>query len=182
MPSTFFPDPTFGWVFYLALLACAVAAVVCDLRKQRLPNVLTVSTFGFGLVLNLVRGTWLGVHGEPGPYFGLTGAFGGLVEGLCFALAGFAVAFALFFVLWQMQACGAGDVKLMAAVGTWVGPLWILYVFAGTILAVLIVMGVWWGYAFAVRKNPGLKLSYALPVFLSVAPVMLWLWRQVLLR
>jgi Flp pilus assembly protein protease CpaA len=177
----FFPDPVFAWVFYLALLACALAAVVADLKTQRLPNALTVSTFALGVVLNFVRGAWLGGQQVPGHYFGLTGPFGGVLEGLCFALAGFAAAFAFFFVLWQVRVCGAGDVKLMAAYGAWVGPLWFFFVFAGTILAVLVVMVIWWVYAFARKQNPGLKLSYALPAFLSLAPMMLWLWRGVLL-
>jgi Flp pilus assembly protein protease CpaA len=177
----FFPEPVFAWVFYLGLLACALALVVADLRVQRLPNVLTVSTFGLGLVFNLIRGTWLGMQQVPGWYFGLTGAFGGFVEGLCFALAGFAAGFVLFFILWQMRVCGAGDVKMMAAYGTWIGPVWFFFVFAGTIVAVLVVMAIWWGYAFAVKKNPGLKLSYALPAFLSLATILLWLWRKALL-
>jgi prepilin peptidase CpaA len=178
----FFPDPIFAWVFYLALLACAFAAVVADLKTQRLPNVLTVTTFALGIVMNLIRGAWLGTQHEPGPYFGLTGPVGGAVEGLCFALAGFLVAFAFFFILWQLRACGAGDVKLMAAYAAWIGPLWFFFVFAGTIVAVLVVMVIWWLYAFATKKNPGLKLSYALPAALSLAPIMLWLWRKTLLN
>jgi Flp pilus assembly protein protease CpaA len=177
----FFPDPVFAWMYYLALLGCAGGAVVSDVKTQRLPNGLTVSMFMLGLIMQCIRGGWLGARHVPGSYFGLTGPLGGVVEGLCFSLAGFATAFAFFFVLWQLRACGAGDVKLMAAYGAWIGPVWFFFVFAGTIVAVLVVMALWWGYAFLRHKNPGLKLSYALPAFLGLAPVMLWVWRKTLL-
>lgn len=174
----FFPDPAFGWLFYGLLVACCCWAVVTDLKSQRLPNYVTVPTFLLGLMMNLVRAIWLGVNGESGRFFGFEGLFGGLVEGIAFALAGFAVAFFFFALLWQMKKCGAGDVKLMAAVGTWVGPLWFLFVFAGSIIAVFPILLVWWVAAFVRKKNPGLKLSFALPALISVATVLLWVWRK----
>ncbi|HQR06141.1 MAG TPA: A24 family peptidase [Gemmatales bacterium] len=181
MTPPFFPDTQFGWLFYGLLVACCLAAVVTDLKWQRLPNYITVPTFALGLVMNLVRSIWLGNNGEPGLYFGLTGTLGGVIEGLCFALAGFVVAFAVFVVLLILKKCGAGDVKLMAAIGAWVGPVWFFFVFAGTIVAVLPILLAWWCYAFAMKKNPGLKLSYALPALISTALMMLWLWRKTLL-
>lgn len=181
MTPPFFPDPTFGWLFYGLLLACCLAAVVTDMKWQRIPNSLTVPTFALGLLMNLIRATWLGNNGAPGRFFGLTGLVGGIAEGFCFALAGFVVAFALFTVLLILMKCGAGDVKLMAAVGTWVGPLWFLFVFVGTIIAVIPILLTWWGYAYARKRNPGLKLSYALPAFISTALAMLWFWRKTLL-
>ncbi|MFT3879972.1 MAG: A24 family peptidase [Gemmatales bacterium] len=181
MTPPFFPDAHFGWLFYGLLVACCLAAVITDLKWQRLPNYITVPTFALGLVMNLIRSIMLGNSGEPGRYFGLTGTFGGFIEGLCFALAGFAVAFAVFVVLLILKKCGAGDVKLMAAIGTWVGPVWFFFVFAGTIVAVIPILLAWWGYAFAMKKNPGLKLSYALPALISTALMMLWLWRKTLL-
>lgn len=173
----FFPTPSFGWFFYGLMLVCCLALVATDLKSQRLPNRLTVSMLLLGLVMNLVRAIWLGINEEPGRYFGMTGIFGGLLEGLAFSLAGFAVAFVIFTVLWQLQKCGAGDVKMMAALGAWIGPFWFLFVFAGTIVAVLIVMVIWWIVAFISKRNPGLKISYALPASISVSVLMLWFWR-----
>lgn len=178
----FFPDPTFGWLFYGLLVACCLAAVYTDLKWQRLPNYITLPACLLGLVMNLIRSGWLGTLNEPGRFFGLTGVSGGLVEGLSFAVAGFAVAFGLFVLLLILRKCGAGDVKLMAALGTWVGPLWFLFVFAGSIIAVIPILLIWWGYAYARKQNPGLKLSFALPALISVASVTLWLWRKALLN
>lgn len=173
----FFPNPAFGWLFYGLLLACCLALVATDLKSQRLPNRLTVAMLLLGIVMNLVRAIWLGMNEEPGRYFGMTGEFGGLLEGFTFSMAGFAVAFVVFTVLWQLQKCGAGDVKMMAALGAWIGPYWFLFVFAGTIVAVLAVMLVWWLVAFVTKRNPGLKISYALPACISVAVLTLWFWR-----
>lgn len=177
MIPPFFPNAEFGWLFYGLMLACCLALVATDLKSQRLPNRLTVTMLLLGITMNLVRTIWLGVNGEPGRYFGLTGGFGGLLEGVAFSLAGFAVAFMVFTVLWQLQKCGAGDVKMMAALGAWIGPLWFLFVFAGTIIVVLFIMIIWWLVAFAMQRNPGLKISYALPASISVAGMMLWFWR-----
>jgi len=43
------------------------------------------------------------------------------LPGLRFSLAGMGIAFAIYFVLYALRAMGAGDVKLMAAVGAMVG-------------------------------------------------------------
>jgi prepilin peptidase CpaA len=178
--SPFFPHAAFGWLFYGLMLACCLALVATDLKSQRLPNRLTVTMLLLGIVMNLVRASWLGVHGEPGRYFGWTGFFGGFLEGITFSLAGFAVAFIFFTILWQLQKCGAGDVKMMAALGAWIGPYWFLFVLAGTIVAVLIIMLVWWLTAFVLKRNPGLKISYALPASISFAVLMLWFWRHMI--
>lgn len=180
MSPPFFPDASFGWLYYGLLVAYCLAAVQTDVKWQRLPNFLTVQMFALGLVMNLIRSTWLGYSGEPGRYFGWSGSMGGFIEGVCFALAGFVVAFAIFVVLLILKKCGAGDVKLMAAIGTWVGPVWFFFVFTGTIVAVIPILLGWWAYAFAMKKNPGLKLSYALPAFISTSLMMLWLWRKAL--
>src|SRR5438270_8400 len=58
----------------------------------------------------------------------------GALDGLLFALAGFGLGFALFFVLWVLGACGGGDVKLFAALGAWVGPALAVGVLAGTVV------------------------------------------------
>lgn len=174
----FFPSLPFGWFFYGLLLVCLLALVVSDLRQQRLPNYLTMPMLLLGLLLNLLRAAWLGQQGEAGRYFGLTGIGGGLVEGFCFSIAGLLIGFALFTLLWQLKKCGAGDVKLMAALGTWIGPLWFFFVFVGTIIATVFLMIIWWCYAWTMKRNPGLKISYALPAMISTAVMMLWFWRR----
>lgn len=84
-------------------------AVHIDLKERRIPNLLTAIVLGLGLV---TRGV---LEGTPG---------------LTSALAGAAVAFGLTLPGWWLGGMGAGDVKLMAAVGAWLGPV-------GAVFAVL---------------------------------------------
>ncbi len=177
MPG-FFPHHIFAWVFYGVLFLLCFYAAMTDWKRLRIPNQLTVTILAVGVVMNLIRGVWLGVAGEPGRYFGLTGGLGGFFEGLCFSLAGFATGFAIFFVLWQLGTCGGGDVKLMAAIGAWVGPLWFLFVFVGTYVAVIVLMAVMWILVFMQQMQAKRAISYAPPAFLSVVLVMGWVWRR----
>ena len=85
----------------MVLLALLVAAAIYDVRYRRIPNWLTVLGVVLGFVLN-----WL-----IGPPEG----------GLLFALEGFAASFLVYLFLYALRAMGAGDVKLMAAVGALVG-------------------------------------------------------------
>jgi prepilin peptidase CpaA len=65
---------------------------------------------------------------------GVTGGWGGLINGL----EGFAVGFGLLFVLWLIGGGGGGDVKFMAAVGAWLGPLHLIAVFVLTAILLLL--------------------------------------------
>ena len=85
----------------IALCCLVLVAAVYDLRFRRIPNWLSLS----GLVLGL----------------GLNTLFGG-VAGLAHSLLGLLCALGLYVVLYLLRAMGAGDVKLMAAVGALVGP------------------------------------------------------------
>jgi len=86
----------------VALLACAA-----DLRTRRIPNVLT-----FGAVAAAV------------PYAAVTGGWAGVGT----ALAGWLVGCALFFPMFALGGLGAGDVKLLAALGAWLGPVPVAFV------------------------------------------------------
>jgi prepilin peptidase CpaA len=85
----------------IALLAVLLVAAIYDVRFRRIPNWVTVSGAALGLVLNAIIG-W----GLPGVWF---------------SLRGLGLGFGVYFVLYVMHAMGAGDVKLMAAVGALVG-------------------------------------------------------------
>lgn len=80
------------------LLACAFAT---DVRAMRIPNVLTVTALAAGACCRLL----------------LTGLQGGQL-----ALLGAIAGFLPFFVLYLFKGIGAGDVKLFAALGAWLGP------------------------------------------------------------
>jgi Flp pilus assembly protein protease CpaA len=79
-----------------------------DARTRRIPNYLTLATALSGL------GFQFGAHDWPGLGQGLLG--------LC-------VGFALLIGFFLKGGMGAGDVKALAALGAWLGPLATLYLF-----------------------------------------------------
>jgi prepilin peptidase CpaA len=122
-----------------ALVTVLVVAVVVDLRSSRIPNWLTFPAMGFALAAH----TWL--NG---------------VQGTLFSLAGLGAGLGLLLLVYLAGGIGAGDVKLMAAVGAMVGPYGVLSVallsaLAGGLYA-LGAMGYQWGVAAA-----GQRLVYA---------------------
>jgi prepilin peptidase CpaA len=101
-----------------------VAAAATDIRSRRIPNWLTLSGVCAGLLLNW---TISGLHG------------------IGTAVSGMALGFASYFVLYCIRAMGAGDVKLMAAVGAVVGPgswvaVFIASAIAGGVFAVVLMI------------------------------------------
>ena len=108
----------------VALLLLLTAAVAIDIRRHRIPNTLS---FG-GVALGLGLQGW--VAGASGLLAGAGGLGVGLVILLPFYLA---------------RGMGAGDVKLMAAVGTFLGPAHTLLagglsLIVGGLLAVLVLV------------------------------------------
>jgi prepilin peptidase CpaA len=86
----------------LLLLSAMLASAVCsDLRRHRIPNILSL----LGLIAGL----------------GLQAVVGGL-HGLVSGLLGAGVGLACFAPFYLIRAMGAGDVKLLAAVGAVLGP------------------------------------------------------------
>jgi prepilin peptidase CpaA len=100
------------------LLTIVLGAAVYDVRYRRIPNWLSLS----GVLLGLAMNAFL-YQGWPG---------------LRISLVGLAAGFGVYFVLYALRAMGAGDVKLMAAVGAIVG--W--QDWFGTFLITAIVGGV----------------------------------------
>lgn len=93
------------------LLTLVLAAAIYDVRYRRIPNWLT----GTGVLVGLAMNAFLGDWRTPSP------ANSQVWPGLRFALVGMGIAFAVNFVLYALHARGAGDVKLMAAIGAMVG-------------------------------------------------------------
>lgn len=91
-----------GAVFTLLL----VAVCVSDLRWRRIPNrlVATLAAAGIGYALAVMP----------------------VISAPKHALGGAAVGLGLWLPFWAMRVLGAGDVKLIAASGTWLGPLGVL--------------------------------------------------------
>jgi prepilin peptidase CpaA len=115
------------------LLVLVLAAAVYDVRYRRIPNWLTVA----GVVLGLALNSFL--------YQGISPAVFGFA-GLFFALKGFFLAFFVYVFLYALRAMGAGDVKLMAAVGAivgwenWFGIFIVTAVLGGILSLVLVII------------------------------------------
>src|SRR4051794_18814145 len=124
----YFPDPLTGWVFLAGLSGLLAVASYTDQRFMKVPKWLSLPALGLGLLASALRGALLGSSGSAVWLLGSGGAGTGALDGLLFALAGFAVGFLLFFGLWLMGVCGGGDVKLFAALGAWIGPVLVVAV------------------------------------------------------
>jgi len=98
-------------VTYGMMLAAVAWAAATDVRTRRIPNWLTAALAVAGVANALI------VPGAP------------LSTGS--ALAGLGVGLAVPFVFFAIRALGAGDVKLLAAIGAWVGAQPILLIMLG---------------------------------------------------
>ena len=119
----------------ILLTPLLVTAIYTDLRWSRIPNWLTFSA----MVVGIAGQAWTG---------GLHGAL--------FSVAGLPIGLGLFLLPYACRTIGAGDVKLMAAVGSMVGPFGsisvaFLSVLAGGLYA-LGAMGYQWGVSTTSRK------------------------------
>lgn len=114
----------------LALLPMALlllAAVRQDVKSYRIPNGIVFWGAALGLLLNTVMP-------EGG---GFSGQFPGGV-GLLSAVEGWAIGLAVLLPMYWLRAMGAGDVKLMAMVGAFLGHEAML----GAVLAIFLAGGV----------------------------------------
>ena len=104
----------------IATLILVSLAAVWDFRQHRIPNWLTLSAIPLGIVWHT--------------------ATNGLA-GLQFSLIGFAVGFCLLLVLFATGGGGGGDVKLMGAIGAWLGMQTTITVFilSAAIIAIMLV-------------------------------------------
>lgn len=114
----------------LALLPMAlllIAAVRQDIRSYRIPNAFVFWGAGLGLLLNAVMPEGFGFANQIPGGVGVLSALSGLAIGLVALLP-----------MYLLRAMGAGDVKLMALVGAYLGPDDVL----GAILATFLAGGV----------------------------------------
>jgi len=113
-----------GWLALAPMGLLLLASVWTDVKEGRIPNQFVFS----GLVLGILLNTAL----PEGQGFA-SSLPGGL--GLWGALAGAAIGLAVMLPMYLLRAMGAGDVKLMAMVGAFLGPEDILGAALGTFLA-----------------------------------------------
>lgn len=84
-----------------ATIALAVTACAFDCRSAKLPNALTLAGAAAGVAFNLATGGW---------------------SQAAWSVAGATAGIAVFFPFFAVGGLGAGDVKLLAALGAWLGP------------------------------------------------------------
>jgi prepilin peptidase CpaA len=126
----------------IVALIIGIIACVTDVRHRRIPNLLTFGAAALALVFH--------------------GISGGL-QGLQTAVFGWLVGTALFLPFFLLGGMGGGDVKLLAALGAWMGPadaVWLaIYAsIAGGVLAVIVALGR--GYLTTALRNLRGLLTY----------------------
>ncbi len=118
---------------WLIVLLAALAGGVSDLRSGRIPNRLTLPLWAAGL---------------------LWGAYSNGGQGLIGSVGGSLLLLIPFFLLFLFAGGGAGDAKLMAAIGAWVGlPASV------TVLVAVTVSGALLGLVLALARGQGRRLA-----------------------
>jgi len=112
-------------LMYLMLLPILIIAAITDFRSRIIPNWLTLPAIVGGLAYHTA------VNGLSGFIFGLEGVLLGFALLISFFLAG---------------GMGAGDVKLLGAVGSLLGPKGVFLVFLYTAIAggIIALALLWW--------------------------------------
>jgi prepilin peptidase CpaA len=171
-----------GTVDIAQVIAVVIGLVACatDLQSRRIPNLLTFGGALAGAVFHFVTGS---------------------ADGLLLSVSGWAVGVAVFIIPFALGGMGAGDVKLVAALGAWLGPMdtvWlgIYSMLAGGVAAVVVgiargylreafsniyrllmywrVVGIRPLHEVSLAGGKGPRLAYAVPVFGGLVAT-LWL-------
>ena len=164
----------------IAVVAIALAACVWDLRTRRIPNFLTFGAAAAGVLFALAQSG---------------------LSGLSWSIAGWLIAMALYLPFFALRGIGAGDVKLLGALGAWLGAINAMYLatltaIAGGVMAVVVVLlqrqlrrtfsNLWllattWRVSglrpvegLTLETTRGPKLAYAVPI-MAGALATLWL-------
>jgi prepilin peptidase CpaA len=126
------------------LTALLGAACATDLRARRIPNALVVAV----LALGVARAGIVAYAGADGVV--------PLADGPGAALLGAAVGLAAWLPLYALGVLGAGDVKLFAAVGAWIGPRGVLPASTYAALAGGVLGAAWFARAAVAARFPAL--------------------------
>ena len=108
-----FPNFNISVIIFLLLASVLIISSITDLRSHRISNRLTYSTMLFGMI-----------------FYSLTSG----LSGLLYSMGGLFLGLALLIAFYFVGGMGAGDVKLMAAVGSLLGPQGVFHAFLGTTL------------------------------------------------
>ena len=166
-------------VYQTIVVGIVLAAVGWDLSTKRIPNSLTFGAAIVAICVQMYTGGWSAAG---------------------MSLAGWAAGVALFFPFFALGGMGAGDVKLLGAIGAWLGPIAVVWValfssIAGGVMALTVALASGyltqaianiWGLltywriagprpspALTLSNHRGPRLAYAVPV---LAGLMVTLW------
>jgi len=110
------------YILTFCVFAFTAIALAWDVKTRRIPNWLNVTALVLAVVFHVATNGW---------------------DGFLHSLGGFAVGFGVLLVLWLIGGGGGGDVKLMGALGAWLGPLSTVFVFLlSTFMAVFCLIAV----------------------------------------
>jgi len=133
------------WIFIVVVALYAAATGYTDLRMRRIPNYLTVPMAITGLVCSLL----------PLPGYPTT---------LLDCLLGFALGFTIFFIPFLLGGGGSGDLKLVAALGAWLGWIHLLIGLAFALIFALVVAFVVWTTSFSAGSGKAKAKKIQKPV------------------
>jgi prepilin peptidase CpaA len=128
------------WLAWVPTLIVLAVATFTDLRTRRIPNWLVLPFLVAGIAISPWRPDWNGV-GKGLNWHGFGHSFSW--HGLGQSAAGLALGFVLYGILFWMGGMGAGDVKLCAAIGAWIGPQQLLMALVMTGIAGGIMVFCW---------------------------------------
>jgi leader peptidase (prepilin peptidase)/N-methyltransferase len=147
-----------------ALIIALVYLAYIDFRSFQLPNVITLPMIAIGIIFNVV-----GM-----PYPGLASPIGSLLG----AIAGFALLWALdkmYYWTKEQHGIGLGDVKLLSALGAWLGLGAI-----PNILLIASITGVLGGVLWLRFQKQTFRSAFPFGPFLAFAGIIELLWPQLL--
>ncbi len=114
--------------FSTFFLTAVFAAALCDVIQQKIPNSLNLGIVVCSIGYHILR---VGI------------------SGFIFSLSGMTVGIAVLFIPFAMGGMGAGDVKLMGAVGTALGPRGVIIAFIYTAM-----LGGIWALYLLITRDP----------------------------
>ncbi len=122
-------DHHMTYIVLISILSVAlIGAAITDVRCSKIPNSITFPLAGLGLLIHTVSDG---------------------LNGFLFSLEGLGIGFGLLLVFYILGGMGAGDVKLLSAVGAMIGPYDVFVAFLITSclggLYAIALMGMTWG-------------------------------------
>ena len=148
----------FGFIVVAILIVLLIWLSIIDIRERRLPNRLVLAVAMLGLVLTVVQCIYIS------SWLPLKSSFVGM-----FLTAAPALLFSpLYYFVRKQEGFGAGDIKLLAALGLHLGAIGILLLPLASLLAALVTLP-----QLLFNKEKARKHTLAFGPYISVAAILL---------